>query len=155
VSPSPIASSPDPPDWTPFVPILDQWVRAVAAKRADPDDLKTQLAVRRELDAVARELAGPRPSPIEAQLATTAALAWFALRYAEGAALSDGDRSMTQATLDLKRVEHANRRYLATLRTLAQVRKLARPGVQVVNVGENNQTNILAADSSTAASLAG
>jgi hypothetical protein len=156
VSPSAaVASSPDPPDWRPFVAIMDRWVRMLASKRADADDADTQLDVQRELDEVARDLAGPRPSPIEAQLATTATLAWFALRYAEAVAMSKADRSITQATFDLKRVEHANRRYLATLRTLAQVRKLARPGVQILNVGHNNQTNIVAGADPTDARLAG
>ncbi len=38
---------------------------------------------RRELEEVARELAGPDPSPVERMLAETAALSWYALRRHE------------------------------------------------------------------------
>jgi hypothetical protein len=156
VSPSAaVASSPDPPDWTPFVNIMDVLVQKVVVGRVDGDNADIQKKLGDELDAAARDLAGPCPTPIEGTLAMTAALAWFALRHAEATAMSRADRTITQATFDLKRVEHANRRYLSVLRTLAQVRKLARPGVQILNVGHNNQTNIVAGADPTDARLAG
>jgi hypothetical protein len=83
----------------------------------------------------AGELAGPNPTPIEASLAMAAALAHASLRHAEFKADNRGDMTFKQAEYDMRRVARLHARFLKTLVTLAQVRKLAIPAVQV-NVGE-------------------
>jgi hypothetical protein len=123
---------------------MDRWAEDrlfdLAAGSA-PDEEKR--GYKHELLAFADELAGPDPTPIEATLAKTAALCWFAMRVAEAqhaSYLKAPHVTPDGAEFRQRRLGHAHRRYLSTLRTLAQVRKLARPSVQV-NLARN-QVNI-------------
>lgn len=61
------------------------------------------------------------------------------LRYAQA-----GNCSFPQANFHLKRQDRAHRRFLSAMKTLATVRKLALPMLQV-NIGEN-QVNVASAD---------
>jgi hypothetical protein len=89
---------------------------------------------------VADELAGPSPTPIEKTLAMTAAACWAELRYLQGCEQGQKDRTIPQADLAQRRIDKAHRRYLATLKTLATVRRLALPAVQV-NLAHQQQVN--------------
>jgi hypothetical protein len=60
------------------------------------------------------------------------------IRYAVGRK----DLTLQQAEFHQRRMDAANRRYLAALRTLALVRKLAVPALQI-NVA-NKQVNVVA-----------
>jgi len=126
-------------------------------------DVLQQLG-RRRLDATEREMAGPDPSPLERVLAQQAAICWMQLHYYEqkyAARLN----IQPQDTLGFqkeefyhKRVARAQRRLESAIKTLAQVRRLQLPTVQVniadkqVNVGNGQvrvgeaQVNILADD---------
>ena len=91
-----------------------------------------------------QQLAGPDAPPLERLLAERAVVCWLQLNYVDtilaqrlgGDGLSRGQIEMYQDWLD-----RAQKRYLAALKTLAQVRKLLVPVVQVniadkqVNVG--------------------
>ena len=116
--------------------IMDNWATGrlidwAAGKAGET----TKEAIRKEILDVAAELAGPEPPPVERMLAEAAAVAWFALRLHEaqyaGASTSGDGPSFKQAEFHQRRIDRAHRRYLATLRTLASVRKLAVPVMQV------------------------
>jgi hypothetical protein len=99
-------------------------------------------AITRTLDAVRYEVAGPSPPPLERLLADRVALGWLGLAVAEGTyhqvleqGLGHGDDEFHQ-----RRVERAQRRYLAAIKALATVRRLGVPAIQV-NVGEK-QINV-------------
>jgi hypothetical protein len=96
---------------------------------------QTKDSLRQEILSLASDLAGPAPSPVEQSLATTAALAWFTLRLFEvrypGSPASEGGLSIKLAEFQQRRIDRAHRRYLATLKTLATVRKLDLPTVQI------------------------
>ncbi len=49
-----------------------------------------------------------------------------------------GDCSIKQAEFHLKRQDHANKRFLAAIKTLAVVRKLALPALQVTSPTTNS-----------------
>jgi hypothetical protein len=87
------------------------------------------------MDERSREFAGPAPCRIEQVLAETATLAWFALRLYEGtyAASSNSEQGLTikQADFHLRRIERAHRRFMSSLKTLATVRRLALPALQI------------------------
>ena len=95
--------------------------------------------------SVADEFAGPTPSPVERVLAETAATCWFAFRLHEaqyaGAITSDG-MSLAQSEHAQRRIDRAHRRFLSTVKTLATLRRLALPAVQI-NVARQqvNQLN--------------
>jgi hypothetical protein len=92
------------------------------------------------MDQVCAELAGPDPSPIERLLAERAAVCWFAVTAYETIDNGSTDRTLRQAEYQLRRAESAHRRFLSAVATLARVRKLALPALQV-NIGAN-QVNV-------------
>ena len=117
--------------------IMDRWseTQLVDWAAGTKGDVKTKDALRQELADVAADLAGPNPTPVEANLARAAALCWFAWRLYEAnhasAATSDRGVPLAQGDYQQRRIDRAHRRYLATLKTLATVRRLALPALQV------------------------
>ena len=86
------------------------------------------------------ELEGPNPTPIERLLAERASLCWFIVnRYENAYANADG-WNISQADLQHRKIDKAHARFLSAVRTLAQVRKLALPTLQV-NIAKN-QVNV-------------
>ena len=120
---------------------------AWAIKSGKESSEKSRAMLREEVDLVAADLAGPSPSAIEVMLSDTAAVCWCALRlfeagYASSTTSKDG-LSLRGADFHLRRIDGAHRRLMNTLKTLAAVRRLAGPAVQVnvaqqVNVGASN-----------------
>jgi hypothetical protein len=116
---------------------MDNWavgelIDWAAGKDAKP---KAKESLKQELCDLATELAGPNPSPVERALAETAATAWFALRmfearYASIATSGDG-MTIAQSEHAQRKIDRAHRRYLSTLKTLATVRRLAVPALQI------------------------
>lgn len=104
-------------------------------KKAGCQQGKTADALRAELKRFADGLAGPSPTPLERTLADTAALSWFALRTFEAqylASLNDSTGiTLSQSEHHQRRIDRAHRRLLTTIRTLATVRRLGVPAIQV------------------------
>ena len=116
---------------------MDDWAvgQLIGWAAGKADNEKTKAKLRDELSSVADELAGPSPSPVERVLAETAATAWFAYRlheatYAAGVT-SEGGMSLAQSEHAQRRIDRAHRRYLSNLKTLASVRRLAVPALQI------------------------
>lgn len=89
------------------------------------------------------ELRGPDPSPLERLLVERIVTNWLHLHYSEAvyAQRCDGE-GLTTAWHDYhqRKITRAERRYLASIKALAQVRRLALPAVQV-NLG-GRQINV-------------
>jgi hypothetical protein len=79
--------------------IMDEWAanQLVEWAAGPKGKEKTKENLRRELNEVATDLAGPSPSPAERMLAEVAALNWFALRLHEAwhASASNAERGLT------------------------------------------------------------
>jgi hypothetical protein len=128
---------------------LDTWVTEglidwAAGKNGT---VHTKRKLREDMDSFAVELAGPNPNPVEHILARTAALSWFALRLAEahhlGGATCESGLTINQSDHHQRRVDRAHRRLMMTLKTLAIVRKLAIPSLQINLAREQvNQVNV-------------
>jgi hypothetical protein len=90
-------------------------------------------AIIRKLDSLRRDVAGTNPSILERLLADRVAISWLSLTVAEGTYHQALERGLGRAdeTFHQQRVERAQRRYLAAIKALAQVRKLGVPAVQV------------------------
>ncbi len=87
------------------------------------------------------ELAGPKPSPLERLLVDRIAACWLQVHYADALyAQRMGEVSVGWGDYLQRRQDRAHRRYLASIRALAQVRRLLSPPVQI-NVGQN-QVNL-------------
>jgi hypothetical protein len=95
------------------------------------------------LETMRAELAAQSDGPLERLLVDRVALCWLHLHYAE---LTYAQR---MATLDVewsehfqRRIDRAQRRYLQAIRTLAQVRRLVVPPVQI-NVGGQQANQVV------------
>jgi len=111
----------------------------------EPEDLAARETMERKLAFMRREILGADPSPLEGLLADRVLLCWLQLYYAETKHaernLEDApDINWTQDEWHQRRVDRLQRRYLAAIKSLAQVRRLLRPGVQI-NVAEQ-QMNV-------------
>jgi hypothetical protein len=117
--------------------IMDSWAvgKLIDWVAGKDGDLKTKAELKDEFCVVAAELAGPSPSPVERVLAETAATSWFAYRLHEatyaGSVTSEGGMSLAQSEHAQRRMDRAHRRLLSTLKTLAAVRRLALPALQI------------------------
>lgn len=103
------------------------------------EDLARREAILRKLELMRGELAGPNPSPVERLLAERCAMCWLQcqdadLRYARSA----GEATLARSEYHQRRQDRSHKRYLSALRTLALVRKLAVPNVQV-NIARKQQ----------------
>lgn len=95
------------------------------------NDLAFREALSRKLGLLRVELAGPDPTPLERLLVERVVACWLQvqdadIRYAQATNLSGARLDDYQ-----RRMDRAHRRYLAALKTLALVRKLALPVLQV------------------------
>jgi hypothetical protein len=117
--------------------MMDNWAvgRLIEWAVGENGNEKTKEALRRELDDLAAELSGPSPSPVERVLAGTAATSWFAFRFHEAhyaaSVTTEGGMTFAQSEHAQRRMDRAHRRFLSTLKTLATVRRLAVPALQI------------------------
>ena len=107
------------------------------------DDVLGRQMTARRLKLMRRELAGNNPTPLEKLLIDRIALCWLHLHLCEIVlAQKSNGMSLAQACYHQRRLDSANKRYLSSIKALAQVRKLQLPNVQVniaekqVNIGE-------------------
>jgi hypothetical protein len=104
-------------------------------KRVSGDNPLVQEAIPPQLKAKREELAGPEPSPLEKLLAERIVACWLQLQYAEAIyAQNLGDMNMAQSEYHQRRLDRLHRRYLSSIKSLAQIRKLG-PAVQI-NIAE-------------------
>ena len=129
------------PGWTDLLAIGSRWGTWPKRRRerfstAAGDNLLIQETQARKCAALTKELAGPQPSPLERLLVERIVLCWLHLYSAEALyAQHRQDLSLRQAEFHQQRLSKAQARYLAAIRTLAQVRRLGVPAVQV-NIGQ-------------------
>jgi hypothetical protein len=85
----------------------------------------------------------PNPSSLERLLADRVAIGWLSLTVAEATYHQALERGLSPSddTFHQQRIERVQRRYLLAIKTLAQVRKLGVPALQV-NIGEK-QINLI------------
>jgi hypothetical protein len=104
-------------------------------------NLLVRESLTRKCAALTQELTGLTPSPIERLLVERIVMCWLQLYYAECLYVqSMQDLTIRQAEFHQQRLSKAQARYLSAIRTLAQVRRLGVPAIQV-NVGQQ-QVNV-------------
>jgi hypothetical protein len=108
-----------------------KWLEAELTRQAAGSDLAVFEATERKLAEVRDELAGPNPTAIERLLAERAAICWFLVNRYESNYANAKDLTIRQGVYHQERIDRAHRRYLSALKTLAAVRKLALPAIQV------------------------
>jgi hypothetical protein len=117
-----------------------EWLKRTIVRKAAGENVASQEAIRRVIESVRAELAGPDPTPMERLLAERAALCWMLVNWYENSALKCDRLSIAQANHQQLKIDRAHSRFLSAIRTLAQVRKLALPTLQL-NIARN-QVNV-------------
>jgi hypothetical protein len=112
------------------------------------DNLAFHEAMKRKLAALREDLEGPSPSPTERLLVDRIVACWLQMQEADLRYAQTGNCSFAQANYHLRRQDCAHRRFLSAMKTLATIRKLGLPTLQL-NIGAN-QVNV----ADTAASCA-
>src|SRR5262249_7098349 len=87
--------------------------------------------LRNKLELLRSQLAGPEATALERLLVDRVVLSWLALHEAELADVRAEGRTMAQGDYHRRRVDSLHRRYLAAVRTMATVRRLAAPILRV------------------------
>jgi hypothetical protein len=104
-------------------------------KNVSGDDMFAQEAIPRNLKAMKREIAGENPSPLERLLVERITVCWLELQYFQTIyAQHSGDLSIRQSDYHQRRIDKAHRRYLTSIKALAQIRRMG-PAVQI-NIAE-------------------
>jgi hypothetical protein len=98
-------------------------------------NLALREALTRKLDLLRAELAGPAPAPLERLLVSRVVACWLQLHHAD-MVLHQQNFTLAQAEHHERKRDRAHKRYLSAIKTLALVRKLALPFLQV-NVVNN------------------
>jgi hypothetical protein len=88
--------------------------------------LLVKESVRRRLDELQAELAGPAPSPLEKLLVERVVVCWAQAYLADLDALGKDRAGSQQASFAQRRQSAAQARYLAAVKQLAAVRKLCK-----------------------------
>jgi hypothetical protein len=121
------------------------WLRRSIVQKVAGKNMLHQEAIVQELDRVKADLEGPDPTPIESLLAERASLCWFIVHWYENAYVNADGWNIAQVDLQHRKIDKAHRRFLTAVRTLAQVRKLALPTLQL-NIART-QVNVSGAES--------
>ena len=127
-----------PQDWEKLCLIVgdlaSQAERSLIKVAAGPN-LLSKDAIRVKLDHMEAEFLGPAPTPLERLLGQRIRACWLQLSYAESSYVRRmGDLTLAEGDYYQRRIDRAERRYLAAIKALAQVRRLLGPSVQL-NVG--------------------
>jgi hypothetical protein len=104
------------------------------------NNLVAQEALRRKINDIRDDLAGPNPTALERILCERVALCWFDAHETDRRFVDHSDITFKAAEYQESRRDRAHKRFLAACKTLAKVRKLAVPAIQV-NVA-NQQVNV-------------
>lgn len=117
--------------------VEDSWVRTILGEK----QVVAVEATQRKLKALRQELEGSAPTPLERLLVDRIIACWLQVQYAD-ATYAQRMKDLTWVGGDYyqRRMDRAHARYLAAIRTLAQVRRLLVPVVQV-NIADK-QVNV-------------
>ena len=105
-------------------------------------DTVFQEGMRRKLNSLRDELAGPNPTPLERILSERVALCWLDAHGMDRLFAEPESVSFKTAAYREDRRERAHRRFLAACKTLATVRRLSGPAVLINQVVARQQVNV-------------
>jgi hypothetical protein len=117
-------------------------VEATLIKNAAGENLAFKEGVGRKMAKIRADLAGLDAPPLERLLADRVAVCWLSLHDVEVRFAQSKDLTIKQADYWQRRINSAHKRYLSAIKTLAMVRKLALPALQV-NIARK-QVNVVA-----------
>jgi hypothetical protein len=95
------------------------------------DNLGFKEGLTRKMEMLRAELAGPNPVPIERLLVERVVACWLQVQDADIRYAQAKDLSVKWYEYYQRRMNHSHKRYLSAFKTLALVRKMAVPVLQV------------------------
>lgn len=113
-----------------------EWLKSSLARSGGEENLAMIEASDAKMDELRKDLGGPDPTPMERLLAERAVSCWFMVNIYETVFAQSKDLTIRQSNSQLRRIDSAHKRFLSAVATLARVRKLALPALQV-NIGTN------------------
>jgi hypothetical protein len=105
-------------------------------------DLAVKEGLRRKMESLRAELAGPAPTPLERLLVERVVACWVHLYHLETIYAGKESMSLELGAYYQRSLSAAHNRYLSAIKTLAVVRRLALPVLQV-NIARK-QVNVAA-----------
>lgn len=118
--------------------VIASFARAMAG-----NNVSFREAVLKKVELLRADLLGDSPTAVERVLVERVVACWLQVQEAElRAAQSQKDATYKQLDFYQRRMDATNRRFLAAVKTLALVRKLAVPALQV-NIARK-QVNVIA-----------
>jgi len=113
-------------------------VEQVTIEKYVGENLLAKEAISRTLQLMREELAGVNPTPLERLLAERVVATWLQLQFFEHLYFQSlMNLTNSQDEYHQKRIDRVHKRHLSAIRTLAQVRKLLKPGgVNQINIAE-------------------
>jgi hypothetical protein len=141
------------PDFARFFANLANTVERSYIERVTGGSPVREKALPVRLETMRGEIAGPASSPLERLLAERIVACWLELHYSNLLYMQElPNLTLKQDDYYQKRLDRLNRRYLAAIKTLAQVRKHLKPNLQVniaekqiVGGGRNGRVSVLEA----------
>lgn len=123
---------------------LGQQARLALLAKYSGKNLLVKETITRKLESMRLELAGTAPTPLEMLLVERVLSCWLHLHHLEAHYALQDEMTLTRGAYYQRCISAAQKRYLAAIKTLALVRKLAVPVLQVniarkqVNVATSN-----------------
>jgi hypothetical protein len=108
------------------------------------NDILFREAIKHKMATLRQDLAGPAAIPLESLLVDRIVICWLQVQMADIAQAKEDSQTIALERFQLRRQDSANRRYMAAICTLAMIRKMALPALQI-NVGQN-QVNLIGGD---------
>jgi hypothetical protein len=99
------------------------WLQLIAGS-----NIMLHESTRRKAEQLREELTGPEPSPLEKLLIERIVSCWLQVNYADAAYAQMKGNAPGQHAAALRRQNSAQHRYLQSVRALATLRRLLRPG---------------------------
>jgi hypothetical protein len=115
---------------------LEQITERLLSTAVAGEDIPFREAIKHKMKVLRRDLAGPTTTPIEKLLIDRIVICWLQVQMADIAQAKVEAQTMALERFQLRRQDSANRRYLAAIRSLATIRKMALPALQI-NLGQN------------------
>jgi hypothetical protein len=114
--------------WGQLADLEESTIKLMLNQVAAPTDPMTLELFSLQVEKLKQDLAGPEPSPMETALAGRCALLWLQALLADRSLTAAFDKQYWSLMEMLSQTaERANRKFLAAVRTLAVVRRLALP----------------------------
>lgn len=123
---------------------LTEMARSALRSRFKRDSLLLGEVLEAEEAALSAEIVGPNPTVLERLLSDQIVLCWQHLRYLEISYGQTHGYTFREGEYYQRCLDRAQRRYLSAIKTLAQIRKLGLPAMQVnIATAGGKQVNVV------------